>query len=87
MIEKPKRFYIYNNILHFNYWLEYTRWNNPFFNNALWECWEEYSIFIGFDKKLIGYENLYYDGMSHRSLTLFFITFGLNFSYTSKEIM
>ena len=86
MIKKPKRFYVYNNFLHFNYRLVYTKWNNPFFDNKLWNCWEEYSIFIGFNKKLIGYENFYYDGMTLQSITLLFFTIGLNFSYTSEEL-
>ena len=86
MLEKPKLFYFYKGRLFITYRSKYTQWYNEHFKKP-WHCWDEWAICIGHepDAGMFNKEDLYYDGHTYKSITLFGISLGKMYSYQSEE--
>lgn len=87
MIEIPKLFEWHKGRLFITYRWRYDEWNNPYFDNKPWHCWSWWQIVIGHepDSGWFHKEDLYYDGMTYKSITLFGLTIGHHYCYDSKE--
>ncbi len=82
-----KRIFIHGSRLFIEYKIKREDFNNTHFNNEPWHIKEYWSIYIGFHKKLWEYEDLYYDGHTAKSITIFGLTIGKTYSYESKSLM
>ncbi len=82
-IEKPKLIFVYCNKLYFTYKRKYVQATS--YNGTPMHGWDESAVYIGFENKMFGFDDLYYDGHTIKSITLFGITIGKYFSYTWAE--
>ena len=85
-IKKPQLVYWYKGRVFITYKRKYNRWNNKYFNDQPWHQWEEWNVVIGHEPGagLFHIEDLYYDGMTYKSITLFGLTLGLHYAYDSE---
>jgi hypothetical protein len=80
------RFYIYRNGLFFDYRRLEHRFINDHMDHKEWYLREEWWIRLGVERKMFGRTNMYYDGHTHKSFTLFGIEFGYGYGYDSRPL-
>lgn len=87
--ERPQRFFTWQRKVYWTYWMKYTWYNNPHFDNEEWHCWEEWAVFVGWkqpDWKWFGYEDFYYDGQTCQIITFCGIVFGKYYGYDARPV-
>ena len=84
MIEKPKRFFIWNRALYFNYHIKYQSGVAPY-NQKVHHGYDEKSVFVGFDPQLYQYDNLEYDGHRIKAITILGLRVGWLSTYTWNQ--
>jgi hypothetical protein len=72
--------------LYFDYARRDADFKNAYFNDEDCHVKSEWFVFVRLDRRLWGTENLYYDGHTVKSFTLFGITFGKGYTYDSRPL-
>lgn len=82
-----KRLYTHAKGLFLDYKTLSQDFENHHFNNEKWHIKDYWYVFIRFDKKWIGYEDLYYDGHTVQAVTFLGVTIGKGYSYDSRPLV
>lgn len=61
--------------LNWNHNRAYRVYENEHFNNQLWHAIDFNTARIGFSRQMFGWDDIYYDGIWLKTLTLFWIEF------------
>lgn len=89
IIIPPKRLYFHCRKVFWIWKWDYTVYPNKHFNNKLWHCLDEWTVYFGFKTskcKWFDIDDWYYDGHYGKSIIFFGIVIGYNYSYDAQQL-